>query len=320
MWLAHVSILLFLALWSLVPLALAAKPLTINTPLTSPVVCNSIIITWSGGVSPYTLTVHDDSNPKNGFPVLKDLGIQRGNLFNWTVNVAPGQVLLRLIDKNATIAETNRFGIVSGPDYSCGVQVATTLAGGVSTTFTSTVAPSATSKGSKQGTGTSTSNAGKKSKPPVAAIVGGVLGGLALIGVIVLAILFFRRKGVASGPRLAVLEDAEHQDKRLYPGMAPVPFNTSDSSSQAPAQKFPGASKEKTRFITNEPPAPTYPRKPPLNSSSASSTPGPIFSSPHDSTGAQNLDNVSVDVLVRNLAARGVAVQGDASPPAYNTS
>ncbi|KAF9459582.1 hypothetical protein BDZ94DRAFT_1324652 [Collybia nuda] len=109
----------------LAPLAMAAALATgalaqqfvLNTP-SNVVVCEPILLTWSGGEAPYFLVV-EPANKPNG-PALRDLGTQTGTQFTWIVDIAAGTAIsLSLRDSTGAILQSAPFTINSGPDTSC---------------------------------------------------------------------------------------------------------------------------------------------------------------------------------------------------------
>ncbi|RDB25771.1 Protein disulfide-isomerase erp38 [Hypsizygus marmoreus] len=162
----------------------ALAQLTINTPI-GPVVCQPLLLTWSGGTPPYFLnrllfialhafSILPGSQP--GASPLIDLGVQNGNSYTWTVNIAAGTSIgLTLRDSTGTTANSAPFTINSGSDSSC-VGKDPTSSGGSSETS------SETSSGTSSPTsGTSTPNAA----PTQAAHIGAA----GMIGAAMIALL-----------------------------------------------------------------------------------------------------------------------------------
>ncbi|CAA7267011.1 unnamed protein product [Cyclocybe aegerita] len=121
-----------------------AQTLTVNTPL-SVVVCQPLLITWTGGTPPYFL-------------------------LSWNVNITAGTSLgLTLRDSTGAISQSAPFTVQSGSDTSClnGGSTTTTTGGaggsttsGTTTGTTTTAAPTTTRATTTNGaatTGTSTS-------------------------------------------------------------------------------------------------------------------------------------------------------------------
>lgn len=106
-----------LFVFALVPIFAHCQDLSINTP-SDAVVCQPLLITWSGGVPPYHLYILPGNQP-NAAP-LEDLGVQSGTSCTWVVNLAPSTSIgLRLRDSKGAVAESAPFTIQPGPDGSC---------------------------------------------------------------------------------------------------------------------------------------------------------------------------------------------------------
>jgi len=109
----------------------ALAQFTINTP-TNVVVCQPILLTWSGGTPPYFLSVLPGSQPNAA--ALVDLGQQSGTSFTWTVNIAAGTSIgLNLRDSSGLVAQSAPFTINSGTDSSCVGKTPSTSAGSATT-------------------------------------------------------------------------------------------------------------------------------------------------------------------------------------------
>ncbi|KAG2066652.1 hypothetical protein BDR04DRAFT_1106311 [Suillus decipiens] len=108
---------------SVVSLALfvagALAQFTINTPV-NVVECQPTLLTWSGGISPYYLTVvHLPGATPNGV-ALENLGQQNGTSVTWICNIASGQSIgLTLRDSSGSIAQTAPFTVNPGSSTSC---------------------------------------------------------------------------------------------------------------------------------------------------------------------------------------------------------
>jgi hypothetical protein len=97
--------------------AQASPGFTINTP-SNVVVCEPVLLSWSGGTPPYSLSVLPGSSPTGA--ALEDLGTQNGTSFTWDVNIAAGtQIGLTLRDSTGLIAQTAPFSVNSGADTTC---------------------------------------------------------------------------------------------------------------------------------------------------------------------------------------------------------
>ncbi|KIL67593.1 hypothetical protein M378DRAFT_191606 [Amanita muscaria Koide BX008] len=134
-----------------------AQSFTINTP-SNVVVCQPLLIQWSGGTAPYFLSVLPGNSPSG--QALESLGTFNGTSFSWKVNIAAGTSIdLTLRDSNGNLAQSAAVTINPGSDTSCVGQAVSGSAG------TATATPPATS-GSAGGTtagtttGTQTTNAG----------------------------------------------------------------------------------------------------------------------------------------------------------------
>ncbi|MER6384092.1 Ser-Thr-rich GPI-anchored membrane family protein [Streptomyces sp. NPDC001118] len=107
----------FVTLGTTVAEAPAVESFTINTP-TNVVVCQPVLITWSGGEAPYSLTILPGSQP--GAAPLRDLGQQDGTSYTWTADLPAGtSVGLTLKDSTGQVAQSAPFTINDGPDHSC---------------------------------------------------------------------------------------------------------------------------------------------------------------------------------------------------------
>ncbi|KAH8823010.1 hypothetical protein DL96DRAFT_1620138 [Flagelloscypha sp. PMI_526] len=167
--------------------AWAQNSFTINTP-TSPVVCQPLLISWSGGTPPYILSIVDGNNPTG--PSIMDLGSQNGQTFTWKVNIAPSKIGLKLIDATGLTANSSPFDILTGSDTSCvgqssGAPAASTPASGASSTAPAAGSTAAAASGSKTAAGTS-SSASTSAKPNAASTItnSGVAG---LVGAVLVA-------------------------------------------------------------------------------------------------------------------------------------
>jgi len=101
--------------------------ITINTPA-NVVVCQPILLTWSGGTAPYFLSILPGSQPSA--PALVDFGRQNGTSLTWKVNVAVGTSIgLTLRDSNGLVAQSAPFTVNNGTDTTCVGQAVSTSAG-----------------------------------------------------------------------------------------------------------------------------------------------------------------------------------------------
>lgn len=93
------------------------QQLTINTP-SNPVICQPLLLTWNGGVSPYFLSILPGNQPSA--PPIHDFGQINSNSLTWIVNIKAGIILgLTLRDSTGSIAQSSPFTVQDGPDNSC---------------------------------------------------------------------------------------------------------------------------------------------------------------------------------------------------------
>ncbi|EDR00987.1 uncharacterized protein LACBIDRAFT_312726 [Laccaria bicolor S238N-H82] len=136
----------------------ALAQLTINTP-TNPVVCQPLLISWSGGTAPYylvrtpksvTITTLPDLRsilPGNQptAPALQTFPTQTGTSLTWIVNIAVGtSVGFHIVDSTGASQDSAPFSILTGSDTSC-VGKNPTSSGGSSSTGSGTGTGPATS-------------------------------------------------------------------------------------------------------------------------------------------------------------------------------
>ncbi|KAJ3507014.1 hypothetical protein NLJ89_g6537 [Agrocybe chaxingu] len=159
-----------------------AQQLTVNTPL-SVVVCQPLLITWTGGTPPYFLvrrnadfvigsTLTSPSLLPGNEPsanAILDFGTLTTTQLSWNVNITAGTSLgLTLRDSTGAISQSAPFTVQSGSDTSClngGSTTSTTGGGGATTTTgtttgaTTTAPPTTTRATTTNGatTGTNTS-------------------------------------------------------------------------------------------------------------------------------------------------------------------
>ncbi|KAH9002974.1 hypothetical protein EDB86DRAFT_3073463 [Lactarius hatsudake] len=99
----------------------SAQSLTVNTPL-NVVVCQPLLISWSGGTGPYFLRfviIHPGAAPDD--PALEDFGTQQGTSFTWTaVNFPSGTSLdITLRDSGGLISQSAPFTVQTGTNTAC---------------------------------------------------------------------------------------------------------------------------------------------------------------------------------------------------------
>ncbi|THU98470.1 hypothetical protein K435DRAFT_777455 [Dendrothele bispora CBS 962.96] len=81
----------------------AQSALVINTPARL-VEGQSALLTWSGGVAPYELSVQAGNAPGT---TLEDLGKQDGTSFTWQVDIAAGtSVAIEVADSAGNVAQS----------------------------------------------------------------------------------------------------------------------------------------------------------------------------------------------------------------------
>jgi len=135
---------------------------SINTP-SNVVVCQPILIQWSGGTSPYFLSVLPGNDPTG--TALESLGTFNGTSFSWKVNIAAGTAIgLTLRDSNGNLAQTASFTVNPGTDTSCVGQAVSGSAGTASATpLPSVSGTTGGNTGTTAGTtGTQTTNTGTR--------------------------------------------------------------------------------------------------------------------------------------------------------------
>jgi len=172
--------------------AAAQDGFTINTP-SNVVVCQPILLSWTGGTPPYFLTVHDGNNPTG--PAIQDLGQQDGTSFTWTVNIAAGTSIgLAVRDSTGASVQSASFPINSGSSTDCLDDPPATTASGTgtdtaatsaapTTTRATTAAPSST-KPANSSTGASSAQTSNAASYPVAQFGAGGIIGAALIALL----------------------------------------------------------------------------------------------------------------------------------------
>ncbi|KAF8968144.1 hypothetical protein BDZ97DRAFT_1801148 [Flammula alnicola] len=116
----------------------AVAQLTINTPL-NVVVCQPLLITWTGGTPPYFLSLLPGNQPSAA--ALLDFGTQTGTQLTWTVNITAGtlsELLLFILihgfinlliqgtslgldlrDSTGALAQTAPFTVQSSSNTAC---------------------------------------------------------------------------------------------------------------------------------------------------------------------------------------------------------
>jgi hypothetical protein len=134
--------------------------LTVNTP-TNVLSCTPLQITWTGGTAPYTLSVHDGSDPNGA--ALDTFSNLTGTSYTWSsVNFAANTNLdLTLRDNSGLISQSASFSVQSGGSTSC-------LNGtsAVPTTVVATTAASAAATPAAGATGTTPATTGQSKATP----------------------------------------------------------------------------------------------------------------------------------------------------------
>jgi len=160
---------------------------TINTPA-NVVECQPTLITWSGGVAPYFLSILPGGSPTAA--ALEDLGQMNTTSVTWTCNIQAGVSLgLTLRDSSGAVAQSAPFTVNPGSSTSC-LNVTSIVPGPTGATTPS----AATSAGSAAGTTTKATSTGTSSTtsatPSGAALSNGAsLGAAGVLGAAVVALL-----------------------------------------------------------------------------------------------------------------------------------
>ncbi|KAG2367841.1 hypothetical protein BDR07DRAFT_1372543 [Suillus spraguei] len=119
---------------------------TINTP-SNVVECQPTLLTWSGGLAPYYLSVLPGAAPNGN--ALENLGEQNSTSLTWVCNIASGTSIgLTLRDSSGLIAQTAPFNVNAGCSNFGVASTSCTNTTSVSpgpTSLTSAAAPSSTS-------------------------------------------------------------------------------------------------------------------------------------------------------------------------------
>lgn len=172
--------------------------MTINTP-SNVVVCQPVLLTWTGGTPPYDLTILPGGEPNGN--LIEDLGKQNGTSLTWVANIAAGTSIgFTLRDNVGLIAQTAPVNVLSGSDTSCvgkspssGAAPPNTAGVTPSAAPATTTAPATTGAASGTTTKPATSATAGASKPsstnaarPTQAIQIGAAG---VVGAAILALL-----------------------------------------------------------------------------------------------------------------------------------
>lgn len=168
----------------------ALAQFTINTPA-NVVECQPTLISWSGGVSPFFLSILPGGSPTAA--ALENLGQQNGTSVTWTCNIQAGVSLgLTLRDSTGATAQSAPFTVNPGSSITClnttsivpGPTAATTPAAASSATVP---AGSTTAKATTTAS-TSTSASASPSKGAASSTVARV-GAAGVVGAAVAALL-----------------------------------------------------------------------------------------------------------------------------------
>ncbi|KAF8806975.1 hypothetical protein BYT27DRAFT_7190682 [Phlegmacium glaucopus] len=115
--------------------------LTINS-LANVVQCQPSLISWSGGILPYFLSILPANQPNAA--ALVNLGLQNGTSFTWVANLTAGvSGFLELRDSTGAIGQSGSFTVLTSSDSSC-----------LSSTSGAAPATTSTSAGTGAATGT----------------------------------------------------------------------------------------------------------------------------------------------------------------------
>jgi len=118
---------------------LAQDTYMINTPM-DVVECQPTLLTWTGGTSPYYLSILPAGQPNAAS--LVDLGIQTGMSYTWVVNLTYGTAgFCELRDSTGKMAQSGPFQVGRGSDSNC---INPTSAGNTSVTSAGTSTGAAT--------------------------------------------------------------------------------------------------------------------------------------------------------------------------------
>lgn len=188
-------------LTSVIALGLAASTalaqLTVNTPL-NVIECVPVIITWTGGVAPYILSIKPGDAP-NGPTNLVTFPPLYGNSVTWLANILTEATDfgLSMIDGAGTLAQSGRFTIQAAPSgVNCttattsfsGITSGTSGATSGNSPATATTSPSNTATGSttseKSGASSGASSSAGSPASTKSAGASRVTGQIAAAGVI----------------------------------------------------------------------------------------------------------------------------------------
>ncbi|KAG2133653.1 uncharacterized protein EDB93DRAFT_1254750 [Suillus bovinus] len=179
------------ALVSAVPVVFG---LTINTPA-NVVECQPILFSWSGGQSPYYLTLVPGGQSMAA--AIKSFPTQTGTSYTWNVDLQANTIFnIALKDTTGAVAYSDIITIMPGSDTSCvntavnegGASSGSAATSGTSTpTSGSSASPSGTSSSGAKTSATTTASSGTAQKTGAASSLSvssamGVAGVMGLVG------------------------------------------------------------------------------------------------------------------------------------------
>ncbi|KAG6810389.1 hypothetical protein H0H92_012072 [Tricholoma furcatifolium] len=151
--------------------ATSGADFTINTP-SNAVVCEPLLISWTGGIAPYYLSVVPAVLPQNS---LAEFGGIDAESFTWTVNVEGGtSVGLSITDGNGEAAQSPWFAVHPGPNSDCLASSTSAPVASILSTTTSTVGTANSVFASTISGGSSPAQT--STHAPTGVIAGGVIG------------------------------------------------------------------------------------------------------------------------------------------------
>ncbi|KZO91561.1 hypothetical protein CALVIDRAFT_558083 [Calocera viscosa TUFC12733] len=154
---------LALAAFAVAAFAQTAGNLTVSTP-SSLVTCQPALITWSGGVSPYYLSVLPGG--QTSATALESFPTQTGTSYTWPkVDIQGGtSITIQIRDGQGNIQYSSPVTIQAGPDTTCvggnssGGTILNSSGVGGSATSTGSSSPSSGTSGGASTTGSTTSS------------------------------------------------------------------------------------------------------------------------------------------------------------------
>ncbi|KZT51379.1 hypothetical protein CALCODRAFT_503585 [Calocera cornea HHB12733] len=179
---------LALAAFAVAAFAQTAGNLTVSTP-SSLVTCQPALITWSGGVSPYFLSVLPGG--QTSASALESFPTQTGSSYTWPkVDIQAGTLItIQIRDGQGNIQYSSPVTIQAGPDTTCvggnssgGTVLNSSAVGGSTSAAGSTGGSSSGSPTSSSGSATSPSTTPKSAASGLKAAGYAVAGIAGLIG------------------------------------------------------------------------------------------------------------------------------------------